>query len=88
MTGRPTLPDPDATRRGLLRRADQATVAALVAIALVVMIGYWLQQGGWRGRLIEIDHQPRRAPQYLVDINSATWPADKTHLPGTSRHHA
>ena len=74
MTGRPSLSEPDSKRRGLLRRADQATVAALLVIALVTMIGYYVQQGGTNDRLIEIDHEPRLAPQYLVDINSATWP--------------
>ena len=81
MTERPTLSEPDSTPRGLLRRSDQATVAALVAIALVAMIGYYVQQGGTSDRLIEIDHQPRRAPQYLVDINAATWP-ELAQLPG------
>ena len=68
-------------RRGLLRRADQTTVAALLGVALAAMVGYWWQQGGRSGALIEIDQEPRRSAQYLVDINETTWP-ELAQLPG------
>jgi competence protein ComEA len=60
--------------RPLLRRADQAAVASLVAFALVGMSAYWLVQGGHRGELIEIDRAEPLTARFLVDINSADWP--------------
>jgi competence protein ComEA len=76
---------PPSTRAWLLRRADQAAVAALLALALVAMAVYWLVQGGWPlgnagRRLIEIDREPRRTAQYQIDINAAPWP-EFTQLP-------
>lgn len=60
--------------RPVLRRMDQAVVAALVAIALVGMGVYWVVQGGPRGQLIEIDRADPLSARYLVDINKAEWP--------------
>jgi competence protein ComEA len=60
--------------RPLLRRADQAAVASLVAFALVGMTAYWFVQGGHRGELIEIDRAEPLTARFLVDINSAEWP--------------
>lgn len=74
-------PRQDPPIRPVLRRADQAVVAALVLTALVALAGYWFVQGGHRGRLIEIDRQPRRSPAYTVDVNAATWP-ELAQLPG------
>src|SRR5260221_14169176 len=60
--------------RPVLRRIDQATVAALVALSLVGMGVYWGVQGGPRGELIEIDRAEPLTARYLVDINKAEWP--------------
>ena len=60
--------------RPVLRRMDQAAVAALVALALVGMGVYWVVQGGPRGELIEIDRAEPLTARYLVDINKAEWP--------------
>jgi len=60
--------------RPLLRRADQAAVASLVAFALVGMGVYWFVEGGHRGELIEIDRAEPLTARYLVDINKAEWP--------------
>jgi competence protein ComEA len=60
--------------RPLLRRGDQATVAALVLVALVAMGVYWFIQGGPRGELIQIDRAEPLEAKYLVDINRAEWP--------------
>lgn len=60
--------------RPLLRRMDQAVVAALVALSLGAMGVYWVVQGGPRGELIEIDRAEPLAARYLVDINKAAWP--------------
>ena len=58
----------------MLRRMDQAAVAALVTLALVGMGVYWVVQGGPRGELIEIDRAEPLTARYLVDINKADWP--------------
>jgi competence protein ComEA len=60
--------------RLVLRRMDQAAVAALVALSLVGMGVYWVVQGGPRGELIQIDRAEPHTARYLVDINKAEWP--------------
>ena len=60
--------------RPVLRRMDQAAVAALVTLSLVGMGVYWVVQGGPRGELIEIDRAEPLTARYLVDINKAEWP--------------
>ncbi len=82
-------PRPSAVppRSPMLRRADQAVVAVLVAASLVAVAAYWTLRGGARGELIEIesdgsaDDGPRRTARYTVDINSADWPEFEP-LPG------
>ncbi len=58
----------------LLRRADQATVAVLVLVAVVATVGWWVSQGGLKGRLVEVERAEPQTAQYLVDINQAEWP--------------
>jgi competence protein ComEA len=69
-----TQPESGSGPRPLLRRGDQATVAALVFAALVAMGVYWFIQGGPRGELIQIDRAEPLEAKYLVDINKAEWP--------------
>ena len=57
----------------LLRRADQAVVATLVAFALVGLAAYWVILGGPRGELIAIDRASPLTARYQVDINQAQW---------------
>ncbi|MBU4271375.1 MAG: helix-hairpin-helix domain-containing protein [Planctomycetes bacterium] len=45
------------------------------------MIGWWVSQGGWRGRLIEIDRAEPLVARFEVDINAADWP-ELILLPG------
>jgi competence protein ComEA len=71
---RPGLKTPGTASHPLLKRADQAAVATLVAFALVGMSVYWFAQGGHRGELIEIDRAAPLTARFLVDINSAEWP--------------
>jgi competence protein ComEA len=75
------MSDPSPHPRWLLRRADQAAVAALVASAAVAMGGWWLAHGGWRGQLIEIERADPLATRFEVDINTAEWP-ELLQLPG------
>lgn len=62
------------SRGGLLRSTEQAVVAALTLSGIVAVAGYWLAQGGARGRLIEIDRAEPRQARFTVDVNSADWP--------------
>ncbi len=72
---------PPRPPRWLLRRADQAAVAALVAVALAAMAGWWTAHGGWRGSLIELDQADQLTARFEVDINAADWP-ELMQLPG------
>jgi len=75
---------PDNPRRGpnwLLRRADQAAVAVLVLAGLAGTIGWWGFQGGWQGRLIEVERAEPRVASFQVDVNQADWP-ELVQLPG------
>lgn len=65
----------------LLRHADQAGVAMLVAAALVGMGVYWFVAGGSRGELIEIDRAEPLVARFQVDINTAEWP-ELAQVPG------
>jgi competence protein ComEA len=79
--GNPQPKRPTNWRSLILRRADQAGVAALTLFALLALVGWWLTHGGAGGRLIEIEHAPRQSAQFLVDINAADWP-ELAVLPG------
>ena len=65
----------------LLRRADQAGVAALVLAALVAMVGWWVSHGGLRGRLVEVERAEPQTARFEVDLNQANWP-ELAQLPG------
>ena len=73
--------DPPPGPHWLLRRADQATVAVLVATALAATLGWWIGQGGLRGRLIELERAAPQTARFQVDINHAEWP-ELANLPG------
>jgi competence protein ComEA len=60
--------------RLVLRRADQAVAAVVLAAALAAIGGHWLWQGRLRGRLIEIDRAEPIAIELKIDINRADWP--------------
>ena len=77
----PSHPKPERSGgRPLLKRMDQAAVAALVMVAIVSIGLYWLVQGGASDRLIEIDRASPRAVQFQLDVNEAGWP-ELTVLP-------
>lgn len=65
----------------LLRRSDQAVVAALVVVALVMMGLWWARQGGWAGQTVEVDRAKSRQAEFQVDLNQAEWP-ELAQLPG------
>lgn len=73
----------DRSRRPhwLLRRTDQVAVAVLVLVGLASTVGWWLSQGGWRGRLIELERAELQTAGFQVDLNAADWP-ELVQLPG------
>ncbi len=79
----PKKPQRDLSERfrPLLRRADQAALAAVVLASLVAMGGYWWTSGGFEGRLIEIDRAEPQTAEFIVDVNRADWP-ELAQLPG------
>lgn len=75
------MPNPSHHPHWLLRRTDQAAVAALVVFAMTATVGWWAIHGGGRGNLIEIDRAEPLAAQFEVDVNAADWP-ELMQLPG------
>ena len=74
-------PNPPRGPTWLLRRADQLSVAVLVLVALAATVGWWVSQGGWQGRLIEIERSRPQTATFQVDVNTADWP-ELAQLPG------
>lgn len=83
MKRKPLVPPPirQAGEVWSLRRGDQATVAVLAAVAIVVISAWCGWQGTGASRLVEIDDAPRRAPVFLVDVNAAD-EEELAQLPG------
>jgi len=65
----------------LLRRADQAAVAVLVLAGLGATVGWWIAEGGLRGRLVELERAEPKTARFEVNINAADWP-ELILLPG------
>jgi hypothetical protein len=79
-------PSRPAWPRLVLRRADQAVAAAVIAVSLAGLGGYGVWQGSIRGRLIEIERAEPIAIDTRIDINTADWPERSTgNLFGTGR---
>lgn len=72
---KPSLPQP------LIRRADQAVIATLTAIAIAGAVAWWVRAGGLSGGLVDIDNAPPLDYRFLVDLNEAGWP-ELAQLPG------
>ncbi len=77
--GKPSKPL--QTPNWLLRRADQAAVAALLLVAMGFTVSWWARQGGLRGRSIELEQAEPLPYQFQVDLNVATW-QELVVLPG------
>ncbi len=67
-------PDRPSWPRLILRRADQAVAASLIAISLLIIAGWWTWQGQLRGRLIDIERAEPIAIDFKIDVNRADWP--------------
>ncbi len=57
----------------LLRRRDQALLAGVVLLSLLMMGGYWVTQVVISKRVVDIDHAPAPGIAYQVDVNRADW---------------
>lgn len=68
----------------LLRHRDQTAVAGLVLVAILAMLGWWFANGGWGGRLTDIDEQKPLPIHFEVDINTAEAP-ELMQLPGVGQ---
>jgi competence protein ComEA len=60
--------------RVVLRRSDQAVVAAGVIVALVAMAAWWLWRGPLGGGLVDIERAVPVAVETKIDVNRADWP--------------
>jgi len=74
-------PAPPNRPRLVLRRTDQATVAVMLTVALVLLAGHWGYQTWRHGQLIEIDRAEPIDVAFQIDVNSADW-AEFCLLPG------
>ena len=63
----------DTKKFWLLRRGDQAVVAVILVLGLIVSCAWWTFQGGWRGAFVEVDGAQPRAYSFKVDVNRAAW---------------
>jgi competence protein ComEA len=61
--------------------ADQGGVALLILLALAGIFSWWISQGGFQGRLIEVERAGPQVAAFRVDVNSAQWP-ELSQLPG------
>jgi len=66
--------------KSLLRRADQAALAAVLLVSLFTVASWWIYRGGHRGDLIDVERADPQTVEFTVDINRADWP-ELTELP-------
>lgn len=57
-----------------LRPTEQVAAAALLTLGLAVIAAHYAWQGGFHGRLIEIERAAPTPAQYWVDLNTAEVP--------------
>ncbi len=62
------------SRSPLLRRGEQAAVAATLLLLLGSLAGYTLRMRNEHGRFIDIDRTEPLTASFEVDINTAHWP--------------
>ncbi len=65
----------------LLRRADQATVAVLVAGCLCALLLHWMWHLVFSSALLDIEQAEPLDSQFQIQVNEADWP-EFTLLPG------
>jgi competence protein ComEA len=80
----PPSDSPPKPPHWLLRRSEQLTVAILIGLGLLSVIGWWIDHGGARGRTVMIEQAEPQTAHFQVDVNKAQWPELAT-LPGVGQ---
>jgi competence protein ComEA len=80
MNSKSSIDQSPKVARGL-RRADQAGVAAILAVGLVAMGIWWGWQAGIGDQLVEFDRAETANFKFQIDPNRAPWP-ELVQLPG------
>jgi competence protein ComEA len=75
------MSDPSHHPGRLIRRGDQVAATALLVVAFLAMVIWWIAQGGSSGRLAELDRSEPLTARFEVDINAADWP-ELMQVPG------
>jgi competence protein ComEA len=65
----------------LLRRTDQAVIAAGLCLAWILLTLWWASDAGTFRRRVEFESLEKQSLQFSVDINSAPW-TELAELPG------
>ena len=78
----PSAPkDRSSNSTWVLRRLDQAGVAAMAAVAVVTMVVWWSWNYRIERRLVEFGRAESRQVRFEIDPNRAEWP-ELAQLPG------
>ena len=64
----------DSSQTPLLRRGEQAALAATVMVLFVSLAGYLWRLNSEQGRFIDIDRAEPQVVRFEVDVNTASWP--------------
>jgi competence protein ComEA len=65
----------------ILRRAEQACAATIVAVSLAVMAAYWAKEWGRQDDRIDLAPEPQAQIEFKIDVNTAEW-TELALLPG------
>ena len=74
MNKQPPQPEQELWPRLVLRRRDQAVIAAGVAVALAALALGWAWPQWFGNGWVDIDRAEPLAVEFKIDINTADWP--------------
>ncbi|MDG2382405.1 MAG: helix-hairpin-helix domain-containing protein [Pirellulaceae bacterium] len=75
--------NPTQSRLAWQTKAQRLWLAALISLGYVLIAKWWLYEGGFRGRLVDINQVAPPHYQFSIDLNECDWP-ELTVLPGIS----
>lgn len=64
-------PQPERRAVTILRRADQACAAVLVAVSLAVIAVFWVREWARHDDRIDVERASSRFIEFQIDVNSA-----------------